>query len=689
MAQTFLLEIGTEELPSSAIKVIERDGVAALAKLLDDAGLFHGDIELIITPRRIAFLVSKLAESTEAITQTFIGPSKKIAYTNDGKLTKAGEGFLRSKGIGEKEVTFDESDRMVAHIDQPAVSAVSFLEEALPAFIESFNFKRTQRWGEVQVRFVRPVRSIVALLGQKPLAVSFGDVQSGTHISGHRILSPEGADIRAADTYKETLRRLHVLEQKARAKKIEHDIKEYEKAQNVSVSRPTASFEEVVNLVEWPTLLEAEFDSDFLAIPQEIISESLLSHQRYFPVIDKEGRLTQKFIVIGNADPAKNEQVVKGNERVVRARLDDARFFYEADVALGLSKLASKLNQVTFHQQLGSLADKVNRLAKLAPRIATLLGGSAQECDLAKRAAELMKADLVSQTVIEFTNQQGVVGSYIARAQGEDEAIVQAIASQYMPRFAGDALPEGLLATAVSLADKIDTLAGLFAINEIPTGSRDPFAVRRQAIGILNMLLSYPSFDMQAAFNAAFLGFEQQGISFKRKEAQEQLLLYFSARLNQMAKEAGIAPDIIQALFRCTENPADFFVRAKAFSQVREAQMERFEQLVQTYARAAHLSDPTFGMASESTNKTEAQKKLHKKLVHIQKEIKQAQDQHNYQKALNVLLDIKQPLDDFFDSTLIMDKDETVREANLKLLNSIRELFENIAHFDALSKQEK
>lgn len=686
MAKTFLLEIGTEEMPSSAIEAATKQGVSYLKKALLDAGLEHGEIELITTPRRLAFLVSNLSEKTQAKRAVYTGPAKEIAYANDGSLTKAGAGFLRSKGADEKDAYIDDAGHLSVVIDTPAVLATSLLPAIAKDLIASFSFARTQRWGSEHVTFVRPVRSLVALYGDEELDVTYGDVLSGRRIMGHRVLCPKGVTIQSADEYKEALSLAYVKDQAARASAIEKEIVAYEAAHEVSVERPKASFDEVVNLCEWPSVIEAEFDEEFLAVPKEIISDSLLSHQRYFPVHTKEGALTRKFIVVSNADPTQNEQVRDGNERVVRARLEDARFFYEQDLKAGMEELSKKLSQVNFHKKLGSVACKAGRIRELSGKIAALLGGSSAEVKAAKRAGELAKVDLVSQTVIEFTNQQGVMGGYFAAAEGEAPEVARAISTQYYPRFAGDALPEGIVSTAVSLADKIDTLAGLFAVLEIPTGSRDPFAVRRQSIGILGMIEAYPAFDLDKALAYAFDLYKEDGLDFSREEAAQALVRYFKKRLDQMAKERGVAADIMQAVSGSTLNTSDFFSRARALQSARADDPELFTHLCESYARAAHLSDASLGLAQSEKTYTASQKALYDALCEAENAITKQLSERAYPEALTTLEELKGPIDTFFETTLVMDENLEVREQNLKLLNSLTHLFNQICNFDALAK---
>lgn len=686
MAKTFLLEIGTEEMPSSAIEAATKQGVTFLEKALLDAGLDHGEVELITTPRRLAFLVSNLAEKTQAKRAVYTGPAKEIAYASDGSLTKAGAGFLRSKGVDEIDAYIDDTGHLSAVIESPAVSATTLLPAIAKNLIASLSFARTQRWGSEHVTFVRPIRSLVALYGDEMLALTYGDVTSDQRIMGHRVLCPNGVTVQSADEYKEALFSANVKDQAARASAIEKEIVAYEETHDVTVERPKASFDEVVNLCEWPSVIEAEFDEEFLAVPKEIISDSLLSHQRYFPVHTKDGVLTRKFIVVSNADPTQNEQVREGNERVVRARLEDARFFYEQDLKAGTEELSRKLSQVNFHKKLGSVAHKAARIRELSGKIVALLGANDAQIEAAKRAGELAKVDLVSQTVIEFTNQQGVMGGYFATAEGETPEVAQAISTQYYPRFAGDALPEGIVSTAVSLADKIDTLAGLFGVSEIPTGSRDPFAVRRQSIGILAMIEAYPAFDLAKALAYAFDLYTQDGLNFSRDEAYNELVRYFKKRLDQMAKERGIAADIIQAVSGSTLNTSDFFSRADALQSARAHNPELFTHLCESYARAAHLSDTSLGLAQSEKTYTASQKALYEALCEAESTISKQLSEHAYSEALTTLEKLKAPIDTFFETTLVMDENLEVREQNLKLLNSLTHLFNQICNFDALAK---
>lgn len=490
----FLFELGVEEMPSAPLNNAVKQLKTLISKGLDDAGLAHGDVRIISSPRRLAALVLDVAEATEEIHSVLRGPSAKIAFDAEGNPTKAAEGFARKNGMTAAELVrredADGTEYVFAEQNTPSEPAVSILtrvcEDLIPA-IQWPNY-RSQRWGSEHATFVRPVRWICCLFGEEVVPVSFADVKSGSTTRGHRVLSPGENVVSSAASYEQVLEAAHVLSAERREEVIRAGIARVEDELGVRVDTPTKIFDEVVNLCEWPTVLVGHFDEEFLAVPSEIICESMLSNQRYFPTYDAEGKLTRAFVVVSNADPAVSETVVDGNERVVRARLYDAKFFYDEDLKIDLEEFRARLANVGFQKKLGTVLQKSDRMEDLALAIANEAHLGAHAASDAQRAAHLAKADLVSSAVVEFTSQQGVMGGYYATAAGEEPAVAAAIRDHYRPRFAGDELPEGIAGCVVAVADKLDTIAGMFAIGEPPTGSKDPFALRRSAIGVLNIL---------------------------------------------------------------------------------------------------------------------------------------------------------------------------------------------------------
>ena len=550
----FLFELGVEEMPSAPLNNAVKQLKTLISKGLDDAGLAHGDVRIISSPRRLAALVLDVAEATEEIHSVLRGPSAKIAFDAEGNPTKAAEGFARKNGMTAAELVrredADGTEYVFAEQNTPSEPAVPILtrvcEDLIPA-IQWPNY-RSQRWGSEHATFVRPVRWICCLFGEEVVPVSFADVKSGSTTRGHRVLSPGEHAVSSAASYEQVLEAAHVLSAERREEVIRAGIARVEDELGVRVDTPTKIFDEVVNLCEWPTVLVGHFDEEFLAVPSEIICESMLSNQRYFPTYDAEGKLTRAFVVVSNADPAVSETVVDGNERVVRARLYDAKFFYDEDLKIDLEEFRARLANVGFQKKLGTVLQKSDRMEDLALAIANEAHLGAHAASDAQRAAHLAKADLVSSAVVEFTSQQGVMGGYYATAAGEEPAVAAAIRDHYRPRFAGDELPEGIAGCVVAVADKLDTIAGMFAIGEPPTGSKDPFALRRSAIGVLNILRDRLGCGYEAIVEAALDGYLEQGLAFDKDEVEASVCAFIKGRMEQMVRDEKVSADTVAAL---------------------------------------------------------------------------------------------------------------------------------------------
>ena len=469
-----LFEIGSEEMPSAPLQ----KAIAQFNKLvvsgLKDSGLSFGEVKILSTPRRLTAYVKDVAEATEEISEVKRGPKAEIAFDAEGKPTKAAEGFARKCGINAdaltRRVDTDGHEYVFAELNIPSVPATKILSELATSWISALDWPRSQRWGSFHERYVRPVRWLCALFGSEIVPVTYADVTSSNTTQGHRVLGPGYHEVASPDDYEQVLKGAGVLLQEQRKDVILAGIKEVEAARPGShVDMPEKVFEEVINLTEWPQVLVGTFDEEFLNVPSEIITESMLSNQRYFPIYDAEGKLTREFIVVSNADPSCAERVIDGNERVVRARLDDAKFFFEEDLKHTLDEFAQRLETVVFQEKLGTVLQKTQRMEALAAEIALDETSSKEEAELAARAAHLAKADLVSQAVVEFTSQQGVMGGYYAEAAGEKSDVAAAIREHYRPRFAGDELPSGQIGRFVAIADKLDTICGitLFVVQQL------------------------------------------------------------------------------------------------------------------------------------------------------------------------------------------------------------------------------
>ena len=696
MAETrdFLLEIGTEEMPSAPLD----NAVKQLGKLvtlgLKEAGLSHGEVRVVSSPRRLAVLVDAVATATDEVHEVKRGPAAKIAFDADGNPTKAAEGFARKSGVSASELVRREdtdgreyvfAERNVA--SKPAEPILSGLAEHVISSLEWPNY-RSQRWGSTRETFVRPVRWICCLLGADVVPVSFADVTSGNVTRGHRVLGPGEHVVAEPAAYVATLEAAHVLAAERREQVIREGIAKVEAELGVRVDTPKKVFDEVVNLCEWPTVLVGHFDEEFLAVPNEIICDSMLSNQRYFPTYDKDGRLTRAFVVVSNADPAVSDTVVDGNERVVRARLDDAKFFYEEDLKQPLEAYLPKLEKVTFQEKLGTVRQKAERMERLAPVVARECGLDEARQAMAARAALLAKADLVTQAVVEFTSQQGVMGGYYAAAAGEPAEVSEAIRDQYRPRFAGDELPSGSVGIAVAVADKLDTICGMFAIEQPPTGSSDPFAVRRSAIGVIAMLRQAGQGSLAALIDASLDAYAAQGLEFDRAKTAEGVRRFFEGRLAAIARDEGVSPDTIEAVSAAgVIDPAEFMLRAHALEDARTNDPELFDDLATAYARAAHLGDAKLGTEVDGALLGEAEQSLLSAVDAASASVSDKLAAGAYAEALAALAALREPIDRFFTDVLVMDDDPKVRDNRLRLLNRFASVFGDVADIGALARK--
>ena len=697
MADTrdFLLEIGCEEMPSAPLMKAQEQLGTLVAKGLDAAGLAHGAVRTLSSPRRLAVLVDGCATATEEIHETMRGPKCAIAFDADGNPTRAAEGFARKNGITASELVrrvdadgneYVFAERSVASV--PAITLLSALCEQTIADIKWPNY-RSQRWGSEHQTFVRPIRWICALLGSEVVPVSYADVTSGNTTRGHRVLAPGDHVVSEPAAYEQVLEDAFVLSETRRAERIASDVAALEKERGgARVDMPKGVFDEVVNLCEWPTVVVGTFDEEFLAVPHEIIVEAMLKHQRYFPIYAPDGSLTREFVIVSNADPAVSDTVRAGNERVVRPRLDDAKFFYDEDLKVGLDAFRERLAQVVFQKRLGTVLQKSERMEAIAAAVASQASDDAQVKADAARAAHLAKADLVSQAVVEFTSQQGVMGGYYAAAQGENERVAQAISQHYRPRFAGDDTPDTVVGKAVAIADKLDTICGMFAIDEPPTGSADPFAVRRSAIGVIAMLRQLDGVVLEPLIDASLERYAEQGIEFDVADVTAKIRSYFAGRLAAIARDEGADPDTIQAVADTGVcDPHAYLGRVFALDRARRESSEVFDDLATAYARASHLADATLGIDVDETLLGEAETMLLEAVDEGTARVRAAVLAGELDDAIASLARLREPIDRFFDDVLVMDEDQSLRENRLRLLNRFEQAFSGVANIGALARR--
>ena len=697
MADTkdFLLEIGVEEMPSAPLINACKQLPKLVESRLDAAGLSHGAVRVVSTPRRLAAIVEAVACETEAVHESLRGPKAQIAFDAEGNPTKAAQGFARKCGIDASElaraVAEDGNEYVFAEKNVPSAPAMpilSALGHDVIAAIEWPNY-RSQRWGSEHETFVRPIRWICALLGGEVVPVSYADVTSGNVTYGHRVLGPGAHEVAEPSAYESVLESAFVLSHDRREAVIREGIAAIEAERPGSrVDTPKRIFDEVVNLCEWPSVLVGKFDEEYLKVPQEIICESMLSNQRYFPIFDAEGKLTREFVIVSNADPKVSDTVVAGNERVVRPRLDDAKFFFEEDLKRPMEDFVQRLGIVTFQEKLGTTLQKVERMERLAGAIATAAGEGEQGVADAVRAAHLAKADLVSQAVVEFTNQQGVMGGYYAEAAGENAGVATAIREHYRPRFAGDELPSNTCGKCVAIADKLDTTCGIFAIDEPPTGSSDPYAVRRAAIGIIQMLRTMPAVHLKDLVELGLESYKAQGLEFDAAAVADKVCQFFAGRLKSIAKDEGVRLDSIEAVSAVgVIDPAEFIARARALDTARAEQPEVFDDLAAAFTRAHNLADASLGSDVDESMLGDSERALLAACEEGEEKVAAALQVSDFEAACGALAALKEPIDRFFDDVLVMDEHIDVRENRLRLLNRFAGVFAGVADISVLSRK--
>ncbi len=687
--RTLAFEIGTEEIPAFDLAGAVKQLSTMVPSLLDDAAIPHGAVKIFSSPRRLIVIAEEIPEATEEKNEVFKGPSAKIAFDAEGNPTKAAQGFARGKGVDPSSLVVEDG-YVYARTHTPSVNVASLLSSVLNKIIHGLSWPRSQRWGVQSEYFTRPVRWIVALFGNEVIDFTFAGLVAGRTTYGHRFLAPGPFEVADADSLVDVVRSASVIPSEAeREQVIREGVAKAEAETGFTAVLHPKTLVEVINLAEYPTVLVGTFDEEFLKVPEEIIVDAMLVHQRYFPLYDKDGKLTNRFIVVSNGDPACAETIVDGNERVVRARLYDAKFFYDEDLKQPLESYVDHLGEVVFQEKLGTMLDKTNRIQRLADHLAEDAGLAGQDLSDVERAARLCKADLVTSAVVEFTSVQGVMGSYYAAASGETAQVAQAIEQHYRPRFAGDEAPDTVVGKIVAIADKLDTVCGLFAVGQGPTGSSDPFALRRSAIGIVAMLSGKDAVEVSlvAAIDAALASYAQQGIEFDTNAVRRDVIEFFITRTKVMMRDAGNSIDAIDAVLSAgIQEPVELINRVSALEAARSEQPEVFEDLATAYARANNLCDSKLGTEVNEGLLSEVEQALVRAVGQAESNVASALENNNYAAALSELAALRKPIDLFFENTMVMDEDQALRENRLRLLNSFVAVFANVADFALLSK---
>ncbi len=684
MTRTLLLEIGTEEIPAHAMPLILMQLKDLAEKTLRDSRIEFGTVQTLGTPRRISMLVKNLAENQADVEEEKRGPSVKIAFGADGKLSKAGIGFARGQKVNPEEL-IQRDGYIYAVIHEKGKATAELLKNILPQIICDLNFQNNMRWGDLDFKFIRPIRWIVALFGEEIIPFEVANVRSGKISRGHRVLSKGDFQIDAADKYIAACEENFVIvDQQQRRAMIVAQIEAVAQERGGKADISDELLEEVLYLVEYPTALSGDFEIKYLNLPPEAVITPMRDHQRYFPVKDFNGKLMPIFITVRNGGRDYLDIVQHGNERVLKARLEDAQFFFNEDRKKNLDQHREKLKTVVFQEGLGSVYEKTARLVKLAEKICDLLGDKVTAADRANaiRAAEISKADLVTGMVTEFTELQGIMGREYAKLDGEKLEVATAIDEQYMPRFAGDAQPKTTAGRILSLADKIDNLVATFSRGLIPTGSQDPFALRRQALGVVNMLAAAKwSISISALVNLA-MDLLKINDSVGREKLQSEVAEFMRLRVKNILSNSA-RYDVIDSVIG---NVDDLYaVNLKAAAIENFLATPDAVKNIQAFVRVSNLAKKAKSTEiNEALIKLEAEQKLYRAFEAVKVVADELIDKKDYIGALDALKKLTTPIDSFFDSVMVMDENQDIRKNRLALLKSIDDLFAKIADFSKL-----
>ena len=684
--QNFLVEIGTEELPPKALKTLATSFADNVEAELNQAGLSFDKIEWFAAPRRLAVKVLNLVTQQPSKEIEKRGPAVSAAFDAEGKPTKAAEGWARGCGITvdqAERISTDKGEWLVHRAKIEGQPTKNLLNGIVANALAKLPIPKPMRWADKTVQFIRPVHTVTMLLGDELIEGEILGVASARTIRGHRFLGEKEFEIQHADQYPQLLREKGSVVADFNERKAEILAKSQAKATALGgvADIEESLLEEVTSLVEYPNVLAAKFEERFLAVPAEALVYTMKGDQKYFPIYDKEGKLLPHFIFVSNINPEDPTAIIEGNEKVVRPRLTDAEFFFKTDLKQKLVDRLPRLETVLFQQQLGTLKDKTDRIEQLAGEIAKQIGADEAK---AKRAGLLSKCDLMTNMVFEFTDTQGVMGMHYARHDGEDEEVAVALNEQYMPRFAGDELPKSLVASAVALADKFDTLTGIFGIGQAPKGSADPFALRRAALGALRIIVEKNlPLDLEDLVKKSAALF---GDKLTNQNVVADVVDFMLGRFRAWYQDEGIAVDVIQAvLARRPTRPADFDARVRAVSHFRT--LDSAEALAAANKRVSNIlakADAAIGEINLTACVEPAEKALAEAVLALRTEVQPLIAQGDYTAVLDKLANLRVPVDSFFDNVMVNAEDPALRQNRLAILNTLQNLFLQVADISLL-----
>jgi len=696
-----LLEIGTEELPASVVENALEQLQSAVTQRLQDARIAFGQVETFGTPRRLILLVHGVAPGQTDVVREVRGPAANIAFDAQGNPTPAAQGFARKQGVDVKDlevVHTPQGDYVMAKVFERGKPTVEVAAGIFPEAIRSMTFPKMMRWGSGNLRFCRPIRWLLALYDGEIVPFELDGIRSGNRSHGHRFLAPEEFEVRSPSELLQQLDERYVLyDHRRRREVIREQANRLAEQAGGRVLWDDALLDEVTHLVEYPTALLGRFDPTFLNLPEPILITAMKKHQRFFAVVDAEGKLLPYFVAVRNGDDRYLDMVREGNERVLTARFNDAHFFYERDRQQPLEAFVGELNRIVFQEKLGTMADKAARLVRMARQMAEQVG---VDPSLAERAATLCKADLATEVVMELPALQGIMGREYALLSGEDSAVAQAIAEHYLPRFAGDSLPESALGRLIAVCDRVDTLVGYVgALGILPTGSGDPFGLRRAAQGVVQILATVEGMPrLWALVDSAASAYAQQGVEVSQ-EGLRQLAQMFTQRIEALLQDEGVRYDVGQAVL--AEEHVEPYVARNNARLLNELPVNRLTPVALAATRVrnilkageaarlvptAHWRSPLewLSQVQPALFQHEEERALHRMTGQLQERVTEAVGQFHSDAAFSLLESLTEPVNRFFDAVLVMAPDESIRRNRLLLLASVDSLYRAIGDFSRL-----
>ncbi|HLT57544.1 MAG TPA: glycine--tRNA ligase subunit beta [Limnochordales bacterium] len=683
MSRDLLLEVGTEEIPARFLDLVLPQLEEAARAQLKELRISFAGVKVYGTPRRLALVVEGLPERQADLVREVKGPARAVAFDEHGQPTRAAQGFARSQGVAVEDLQVRETEQgtyVFAVLREAGRPVADVLVEWLPRLVAGLHFPKSMRWGTGDLRFARPIRWLVALLGDEVLPVELEGLQAGRTTRGHRFLAPEPIPLASPAEYVDRLREAYVLVDPAeRRQAVLEQVRQAAAQHGARAIEDPALVAEVTNLVEYPAAVVGAFDPAYLQLPREVLITPMREHQRYFPLVDDAGRLLPRFVAVSNGPRADMDLVRRGNEKVLAARLADARFFYEEDRRQPLAAYVERLREVVFQEQLGTVHEKMERIRDLTGWLADAVGADETTRRTAVRAAELAKADLVTQMVYEFPELQGVMGREYALLSGEGDGVAQAIYEHYLPRHAGDELPASLAGSLVSVADKLDTIVGCFGAGLIPTGSQDPYGLRRQALGVLRIAVGLPGgFDLATALAQAKEGYGAR-LETETDALVERIMEFFRQRLRGLMQEEGLRHDIVEAVLAVGfSDVAGAFQRARALAQF--SQSDAFEALITAYQRAANLAQKgDTDQVEEAALTHPAEQALYAALQEVGDQVEALVAAADYGGALGLLATLRPHVDRLFEEVLVMAPEPAVRRNRLALLRRLVALCHHVA----------